>query len=86
VYYCSLVLSVNFVPATEIFRKNERDTRGKLSLQHVPALRPTTCPLECVSTSKSTHITHDCTFLDMLLNLLKKRLKHCERKNVPRRK
>ena len=30
----------NSVPATELCRKNEDVTRGKLSLQHVPA----TCP------------------------------------------
>ena len=33
----------NSVPTTELFRYNGDGTRGKLSLQHVPA----TCPLVC---------------------------------------
>jgi len=37
----------NFVTAAQLFRKNGHVTRGKLSLQHVPASCPATCLLVC---------------------------------------
>jgi len=39
----------NSVPATELFRKNGDDTRGKLSMQHVPATCPSYMSLVCAS-------------------------------------
>ena len=47
----------NSFPTTELFRKNEDVTRGKVSLHYVPATVPATCPLACAGLNNFLNTT-----------------------------